>query len=498
MTKLRAAFCATILPVICAAAFAKDPSPPPSTVLQVKPDAEIQVTGYQPTSRVAIGKNVRFWLTIRNRMPYSVFQVRLRHLDAAGFEIARRCWCEGGPDACWETAQFQGGIPTPPPRTLATNDCELVVSELKPGQTITVWGDLRAVESQESSTLTAVVGWQTAEKIESQSALNLGPCTVAGWWERRQADLGAFLKDFGLPVGLPIVLLVLGWRFQQWDKQRELDRQKAEKKRDEERHEQEEQRAQVAEQWSIMLPDSRNLSRRYYLPWLSAVMQATGCLESVVKGLAELQEQKDAAARAEQEKQLAEITQNAFYYWILSWRQLRNVSDSVGGLHFKDRVGEKLTAWCQIKYVGLYLGDNADLLRTYARILDHIGIHEKLDSFRTKFDNDVDALTGRPWGFQEGWKHFKEWVRSPECAKSILYLKGFSALMEYEANRPFEYWYGGVKERLNIDPATERELLALAAEIAQANPAMSNFPKKVEEYLAEGKRAVKQEAPALV
>ena len=384
------------------------------------------------------------------------------------------------PDACRDTTGLKD---TNPDAEAASNKCELIVAELKPGQAITVWGDLRAAEPHNASTLTAVVAWQTADKMGSQIAVNLGACAVTDWPEKVGAGIWEFLKD----ITLPLVLLILGWRFQVWDKKRESDRQEAEKKLDEGRQKQEKERAQMVEQWSIMLPDSRKLSRMYYLPLLSAVQQATGYLEKIVKSCEELQKSQHIATKQAQEALLDEITPTAFFYWILSWRQLRNVADCVGGLHFKDRVGEKLTAWSEGKYIELYLGDNRDLLRTYARILDHIDIHEKLDSFWKKFQESKDPKTGDPLGLGHGWDHFKVWVRKPECADSVLYLKAFAALVEYETNRPFQYWYGGVKERINLDPTAEKALVDLAQEIAKQRPELGAFPQKVKDYLAEAK-----------
>ena len=476
--------------------FAARPSAPPSLEPQGSPENGIQVTGLLSRPSVAVGETVRFWLTLKNRAPYSIFQVRVRQLDAPGFGTADRCLCGDKSKACWDDGKSQSRSPATSIQAPMTNDCDLIAPEVKPGQVITVWGDLSAAEAHESSNLTAVVGWQTGteEKIESQFALDLGRCAVTDrytrvltavtdWFGRIWTGAWAFFKD----ITLPIVLLILGWRFKVWDDKREQDRRESEKQRDIDRDNREQKSAKMAEQWSIMLPDSRKLSRMYYLPLLSAVQQATSCLEKVVKDYGELGKQQDPAAKRELQKRLDGTMETAFFYWVLSWRQFRNVADSVGGLHFKDRVGEKLTAWSQGKFLQLYLGDNRDLLRTYARILDHIGIHEKLDSFLNKFREDMDPETWESLGFREGWNHFKVWVRGPKCVESISYLKGFAALVEYEANRPFEYWYGGVKERLNIDAELEKVLENLAAEIAKDQPALVGFPEKVKKYLSDGK-----------
>ena len=75
---------------------------------------------------------------------------------------------------------------------------------------------------------------------------------------------------------------------------------------------------------------------------------------------------------------LDEIT-TVFFYLILSCgsfaRRMRGADPSTSRIAWEKIV----TAWSEGKYSELYLGDNRDLLRTYARILDHIDIHEKLD-----------------------------------------------------------------------------------------------------------------------
>jgi len=468
MIRLNAALLVTAL--FCSFASAKD------AATDFAAAGEIRATGFLAASQVKKDEPVRFWLTIQNHLTQSVSGVRLDHLDAAGFKLARRCWCGGAPAACGEASRTNAA--TLPSAGPGHEDpaCDLLAAELKPGQTITIWGDLEASEVQANSTLTAVIGWKNPDQSLSETAVALGACSVTDGWGRWSVGAATFLKDIGVPLVLPLVLLVLSWRFKVWDAEREKEKQKQEKKRD-----------QAAEQWSIMLPDSRKLSRRYYLPLLSAVTMATGSLERVAESLKALAALKDEAARRQQERQLAGLTKTAFFYWVLSWRQLRNVADSVGGLHFKDRVGEKLSAWCQSKFISLYLGDDPHQLRVYARILDHIDIHEKLDSFLAKLDADLNSKSGVSLGFQEGWHYFRNWVRKPSCEESILYLKGFAALVEYEANRPFEYWYGGVKERINLDPDAKKTLRCLAAEIAASNPAfLADFSARVDKYIAEG------------
>ena len=441
--------------------------------------AEISVSGFLSDSQVTEGESTRFWISVRNSSSASVFRIQLDELYAPGFQISQLHGSDKNSVPC--SRATQNSTPAVPSWESADiYHCEVVIQELKPNQLIAFWGDLNAVHSQKNSGITASVDWQGADKTESVASVKLGECTVTLWWERTWSRVSAFAQNFSVPV----VLLILGWAFQRRDKTREEARQVSERRLEESKHEMEQRRTQMAEQWSIMLPDSRRLSRRYYLPFLSSVTQAIADLTSIRELIQIPGDQQVPVLKSEVEKQLTEIARRAFFDWVLCWRHVRNVGDSVGGLHFKDRIGEQLTSRCLNKLIELYF-EGESLRRAYGRILDKVDIRERLDGFLTKLESsDNEPLAT---AFQEAWKHFSAWTHSPACAKSILYLRGLAALIEYEANRPLEYWYGGVKEKLVLDHETEEALLQVAEETALRERARSDFKTKAQAYITEGK-----------
>ena len=421
------------------------------------PVGEVQATGFLAASEIKTRETVRFWLTVRNRLPLSVTDVRVHRLDSAGFEIVRRCWCGAERAACGEpplpAAPSGAGLAPPSP------DCNLLTDKLTPGQTFTVWGDLRATEARDLSNVTLVIEWRNPDKSPSEAAVSLGACKVRD----RAARIGAFVKDYGVTALLPLALGLFPLYYK-WL---------------------ESKRARKDEQWNLMLPESRELSRRHYLPLASAVGQATAHLAWVEGALSSLAKEPDQFVRRNQERQLTAPVRTAFFYWVLTWRQLRNLFDSVGGLHFMDRVGEKLVASCQEKFASLYWHDDPHQHRVLTRILDHIEVNEKIDSFEMKLEEELKPNSGTSLGLREGWSFFQKWVRSPDCGECLLYLKWFEALVVYEANRPFEYWYG-MKQQIGIDPALGRVIRELAKERAKQDPALADFPRQVSKYLAEG------------
>lgn len=419
------------------------------------------MTGSLSRSRLQKGESTRFWLTVANRSARSIYAVRLLDLDAPGYLKEQACWCRGGADACWPpTPRTQDLSAMPPSSNRDLAACKPIVPELRGGQTVTVWGELRASESSDSQTLMAAVGWTDADKVPSLLAVPLGQCLVQSRLQRRVSQLVGLLKD----LALPIVVGILGYLFQRRLQQQEQNRRDREKEIEEKRQEQERERTQLAETWNKMLPQSHEYAAKYYMPLEGAVSSAVRFME--------LYKQNKSTRDG----------RRAFYYWLLMERRMRHLVRSVGGFYFKDRTGEELSASSFEGYDRLCVADDENTLRDINRILDKMDRDETLNQFLEKLDGstEIDAFVV----FQRAYERFKNWLLSERSRDALGYLKVFRAIVEYEMNRPYEHWYAR-REKLQVDAEVRTLLLQLADEIARKYPS-AQFPTRFATYLEEG------------
>lgn len=416
---------------------------------------EIAVKASLSATLTHVGENVRFWLTIRSLAPQGISQLRFVQLRAHGYKIASLSWCPKEKEDYQQGSK--GGIVSPsevselnvPPK------CILIADALKPGQSITVWGDLHAQERHHKQTLVAVLSWVNTQKIESRVAAPIGELQATWWWTEPLSYLINLIKDFALPI----LLGLLAFLYQRLDKAREQARLEQEKTREQIRQEQDRLRTQIAETWSKMLPESHRLATHYYMPIEAALRGALQFLEA----------------------QQTESQQRAFFYLVLFERRMRHLINSAGGFYFKDRVGETLTIRCYQEYRKLYYYDDNEKLKRLGTMLDHIRVSETWASFSKKFTESGTAKQN----LDDGWKDFKEWLDSGNCGRAMPYLKAFRAVLSYEMNRPYEHWYGR-REKIELDQGIESTILEIAKRIQSEGPT-SDFIVKVQEYLANAK-----------
>jgi hypothetical protein len=300
-------------------------------------------------------------------------------------------------------------------------------------------------------------------------------------WLSRLYDL---LKDFALPAALGL----LGFLFVRWQRIREAVQEKRDRDMQEERlrRERETELERLAEDqlrtWKVetlreMLPESHRLAKRHYAPTQNAVHWL---LDSV--NLCLQQSESDRRQSSERE---------AFYYLMLLGRQIQETVDRSGGFYFKDRVGEKLAGECWNAYLDLFFENKESVHRDYQRGRSLVGLHETLDEFLEKLDHkpgqSETAPKGRSESLQEAWKHFAQWYKTAEGNEGMSWLRAFEAVISYELNRPYKYWYES-KEKLELGAGTEQLLLQAAARIQKAiDPNSLDFVKQAQEYLREGR-----------
>lgn len=432
---------------------------PPRDVLQAgQSREEIAASGSLSRPAVKVGENVRFWLTVRNLAPKSIFTVRLLQLHAPGYKVSFLSSCPEQRPVDETSSQM---TTTHPPgvssETAIRAPCSVIAAELKPGQSTTVWGDLRAGDVRDRQTLMVIVGWAGSEKIESRLALPLGESVIQSKASQLLSvirDFRDLLKDFALP--LVLVLLGLGYQF--WDKRREQARQ-----------EQEQLRTQIAETWSKMLPESHQLATQYYMP---VEANARGAIEDILQFLKDGDPQKE---------------KRGFFFLIIFERGMRHLHDSVGGFYFKNRLAEELAVYCYEEYQALYYYRDENTLRRLSAMLNNADIHERIASFLDKLEGKDGEEIAKV--FSEGWNDFREWVVSDKCLPALRYLQGFRLLLRYEMNRPYDYWYGET-EGLQTDRDTEEAILSLAEKIGEKT-AGPNFLEEVKKYLEEAKSPAK-------
>jgi hypothetical protein len=326
---------------------------------------------------------------------------------------------------------------------------------------MTIWGDLRAQEPSDRQSLRAVVGWTSNEKVQSQVAVPLGEATVQSGWDPRQSIVWDFFKDFALPL----VLIGLGMVFNLWEKKRE--RAKLEHER---------LRTQLAETWNSMLPETHRLVTRFYMPVEAAARAAVDFIRRYRE-----EDAKESGGPAS-----VEASRRAFFYLVLLERRMRHLSNSEGGFYFKDRIGELLAARCHDRFRNLYSWENERVVRSFSGVLNYIDLSETFASFLDKLDRRAEGVSAEV--FQQAWNDFTAWLPSEKCNRAISYLAAFAVVLEYEMNRPYEFWYGR-REPLHGDADTLSVLQSLAEE-CRREPGREKLPDQVKEYLSQAKETV--------
>jgi hypothetical protein len=475
------------------------PFPVPATSGDVSISAglsEVMVKAEEP---------VKFWLTIRNRSSVAIENVALDPSGLSHYTIISRCWRPASGASCVPSATAASNSPG----TAAVTTADTIVQKIEAGQTLSVWGELSTTERHDAETLYVTVEW-TGNQKQSQVIVPLGQITARDWPDSLQHFLAWFLgllKD----LALPILLAYLAYRFKKWEDEREGNRQKdewnrqadrqdaakkldeakqqaqkdldlarqdAEKKLDQQRQEQEHERMQLLQTWNMMLPVSHRGATRYYMPMASA---ANGALERLRRCTEKL-EAKQGSIYADGDE-----CRHALYYFLLLRRRARRIGDEIGGFYFKDRIGERLAGACWNKFAGLYLKDRRTARESLSRVLTDLDPNEKLGTFLKKLNGeqpDGSTLERAKNPYQIVLAEFHEWLAKQECKECVPLLQAFLALLRFEMNKPYSYWYPIQQgEKLQWDNDIKKTIEDMAKEIAQAEK-RSDFETAVQAYIA--------------
>jgi hypothetical protein len=434
-------------------ALAKAPGiPPPSIRVN---GGEVELVGQVSRSELQTGDTLRFWLTIRNNSDDDIEEILLSAESFSGFSIKSKCWRPIGGASCVPSdlpatislprASVQtNSLPASAPQAPEALDVDRIIRRLRPGQTLSVWGELIPTMRQEKSQITAVLSFETNAGVRSQVEVPLGEVVVRNWLDRVSTllwpSVGTILGAFA------------GYILKRWQ----------------------DQRLQKTETWNKMLPESHRLAMAYYAPLDSAA-------RLFIEDTRRYKKNASTLTRSKAKQNLRQ----SFYWWMMFSYRYRLMTREAGAFYFKDRVGEELTVSCFQACEVCYHNRDESRVRNYRKIRDFIDSNETLDSFLNKLDGRMDAFPK----FKDEWEHFESWVQTDACEQALALLDGFCSVLQYELNRPYEYWYGWT-DPIALDDATEKVLLARASIIEQGN--MPRFVTRAERYLRQAKRLTRK------
>ncbi|MGD0989368.1 MAG: hypothetical protein ABR874_16265 [Candidatus Sulfotelmatobacter sp.] len=360
-------------------------------------------------------------------------------------------------------------LPLVPPRT---DSCDtganfeanhrVLIETLLPGQSITVQGYLKpnTDSAHKPALLTVVVAWIGAETgLRSSQSASLGENQVR---ETSQRILG-WISDVFKLLAIPAILALIGWWLNDQNRKRDNAFAKASRDRDEAfadtnrdrdekfavsqlerqtaQHEHEQEQALRSETWKQMLPLSHNYAAKFYLPLSLAAQKFAAELEYPIAK-----------------------PKLAFFYLLLCGKKMIATRNEIGGFYFKDLRGERLAAKCwEIQRLAC-MGKEDD--NFYKAVIEAIQTLDDIDSFEA-FENKFMDTSVQPHAFVDdsilnAWGFFNAWAKnSDKVGRTAQYLKCFYAVLDYESNRPYEYWYNAKDSpaRLEITAETQ-ELLA--------------------------------------
>lgn len=371
----RATFSLLAICVFANSVKAREPRQPQPFVQEQKaPTDHVVAQGTLSQAVSTVGETLQFNVAVQNRGGQAVFDIRWVRLRVPGFKVLSLCIDSRGLTSC-SGLSGRGG--------------NLIAADLLAGQTTTIWGELEAQEPHARQILEAVIRWRDARKGESELPVNLGDSLIHSRWDHPLTLLSQITKDFTLPV----VLVLLGLGYQRRDK-----------KREEARQEQERKRTILDQTWNSMLWISHQYATKHYMPMAAYLGKA----------VSEISRYKAATTAAQSEGGRPSDTADlGFYYFSLFFRHRRHLVATVGGLYFKDRVGEALAASCMDKFVELYIGGRKERQIEFSALLNHIELHETADVFFAKLAGKVAPQPDETKGaFERARGHFQDWLDS--------------------------------------------------------------------------------------
>jgi hypothetical protein len=376
-------------------------------------NAAVVISGHLSREVAPEGALIRFWITIENRSGAALQNVRLAHMDTPGFKSATDCWDRSALNtACGvspgtgPSCSAPGQLPSP------RNDEFLLCQYLRAGESLSVWGDIRAYDpSLPANRLYAVVSWNvvpnsqstSSEVMQSSRVVSLGTAEVVS------PNLH-WLTWLAKPeVTIPAALAFLGFFLASRGRKAE-------------------ERNNV---FTAMLSSVHDAVMHYHMPMTSILSAAISQIDKVCSPVAEARKRNESIPLA-----LIETARRGFYFLTMfHWWQKR-VFQKVGAYQLKSRMGERLLLFLANKHRQLYPLSNETALRRLDVILGKIDAKHTLDDFLKVLDSGNAEL-------RAAWDDYFAWVGTPNCEKDLACLDAFATIMLYEVNSVHLLWYGG-------------------------------------------------------
>ena len=301
----------------------------------------------------------------------------------------------------------------------------VLADSLAPGDSLIVQGYFKPGGVHKAATLTAVVAW-TSQKgsakslaVSSAQSVNLGENQVqsASWKGRLSSD--ELMKILAVPAVLLLVgamtTIVVNF-VNVWRERRIATAQLA---ADAASHEREQQRAVRAETWKQMLPVSHTYAAKFYLPLSLAA-------ERFAKSLKKSN------------------TRLAFFYLLFSGKRAIATRNEIGGFYFKDLRGETLAAQCWEQQRLACLGEeDTPLFLAVRASIDQLADIDSYEAFVRMFADESGGVVAFSDDNIQSSLDIIPGMDGPggSGAKTVQYLEGFYAVLDFESNRPYQYWY---------------------------------------------------------
>ena len=420
---------------------------PPAVLSMTTAAGDLHLSSQMAASWVREGEHTEFWLQVENTGKADITDVTLLPFEAPGFALDG-CDCQSPGASC---PASPSGAPT---SASAALPCSSLASKLAPGQKITVWIHLRAERVHPSEILSAGVGWKDAAKQQSSVAASVGPISIRSPLDQWiQARVGLLQG-----LALPLTTFLLGGIFSVAKYYSDRADKLADEQREHKAHIADERREQLTQTWNQMLPASHKLALGYYVPMSAAVHEALYWLAKAdpanvpAPAVPATGTGVGTAAAVTPAPQWDDNKRKRGFYGLMLFEaRVRHTTVRVGGFYFKDRTGEKIVSRCYLRYRDTFYRQDSAEQEAVEKVRDLITVDMSLKDFNA-------AWTANQAVVDDAWNKFKAWTVKPDgYPKAALLLTAFRAVLEFESNRPYEYWYGR-RDRLYVEKEAEKML----------------------------------------
>ena len=189
------------------------------------------------------------------------------------------------------------------------------------------------------------------------------------------------------------------------------------------------------------------------------------------------------------------LVKQSLFYFLLTMRRFRSISRERGGLYFKDRTGERISSLGVNEMFRLYLRDVPNLFQHTGVVLSSLKPFEVYGEFIPVLESSLAATKpGTPLqeAYLEVHTGFYAWISTSEFREVIPLLKSLLTVLDFEMNRPYEFWYPKAqKERLKLDRDVEETLTQLVARAKkeaekEKDDQYKTLPDELKDYFKRG------------